>query len=92
VSTTQVRLVLTSAAPGTSNGFVQISELQALGDRSTVATSLVQSTEREHGSDVASDEAVTEGCAVGGRSSVALLIGVLAILYYTLRRWRRTAA
>jgi beta-galactosidase len=33
VSTTEVRLVMTSAAPGTSNGFVQISELQALGDR-----------------------------------------------------------
>jgi beta-galactosidase len=33
VSTTEVRLVMTSAAPGTSDGFVQISELQALGDR-----------------------------------------------------------
>jgi len=35
ISTTQIRLVMTSAAPGTSNGFVQISELQALGDRPT---------------------------------------------------------
>ena len=33
ISTTQVRLVITSSAPGTSTGFVQISELQALGDR-----------------------------------------------------------
>jgi beta-galactosidase len=32
VSTTAVRLVITSAAPGTPNGFVQISELQAIGD------------------------------------------------------------
>jgi beta-galactosidase len=31
VSTTAVRLVMTSAAPGTPDGFVQISELQALG-------------------------------------------------------------
>jgi beta-galactosidase len=33
VSTTGVRLVMTSAAPGTSNGFVQISELESLGDQ-----------------------------------------------------------
>jgi hypothetical protein len=92
VSTTQVRLVLTSAAPGTSTGFVQISELQAMGDRSTAATSPVQETEREHGGDVASGEAASGGCAVGGKSSVALLIGVLAIVYGALRRWRRSAA
>jgi beta-galactosidase len=36
VATTAVRLVITSAAPGTPDGFVQISELQALGDRPTV--------------------------------------------------------
>jgi beta-galactosidase len=88
VSTTQVRLVLTSAAPGTSTGFVQISELQALGDRSTAATSPVQAIEREHGSDVASGEAASGGCAIGGTSSVALLIGVMAILYCALRGWR----
>jgi beta-galactosidase len=33
IATTQIRLVITSAAPGTSNGFVQVSELQALGER-----------------------------------------------------------
>jgi beta-galactosidase len=31
VSTTIIRLVMASSAPGTSNGFVQISELEALG-------------------------------------------------------------
>lgn len=36
VATPRVRLVITSAAPGTANGFVQISELQALGDQSSV--------------------------------------------------------
>jgi hypothetical protein len=51
----------------------------------------VQATEREHGSDVASGEAASGGCAVGGKSSVALLIGILAILYYALRGWRRRA-
>jgi beta-galactosidase len=37
VATTQIRLVITSAAPGTANGFVQIGELQALGDRPKAA-------------------------------------------------------
>jgi beta-galactosidase len=37
VSTTALRLVMTSAAPGTSAGFVQITELQALGDQPTWA-------------------------------------------------------
>ena len=32
VSTTAIRLVITSAAPGTPDGFAQISELRALGD------------------------------------------------------------
>lgn len=37
VATTAVRLVISSAAPGTPDGFVQISELQALGDQPTGA-------------------------------------------------------
>jgi beta-galactosidase len=36
VATTAVRLVITSAAPGTPDGFVQISELRALGDQPIV--------------------------------------------------------
>jgi len=32
VSTTAIRLVITSAAPGTPDGFAQVSELRALGD------------------------------------------------------------
>jgi len=43
LSTTQIRLVITSAAPGTANGFVQISELQALGDRPMATASAAPS-------------------------------------------------
>ena len=35
VSTTAVRLVITSAAPGTPDGFAQVSELRAIGDEPT---------------------------------------------------------
>jgi len=78
VSTTQIRLVMTSAAPGTSNGFVQISELQALGDRPRSSAAAQRSAADARGGDPAdpADPDDAGGCAAGRGSLLVVLAGV----------------
>ncbi len=94
VSTTQVRLVMTSAAPGTSNGFVQLSELQALGDRPGRAALGKRAGAGPDGVDqvaAASDGHRSEdregGCAAAGDSRLGFLaILLLAAVTFFVRR------
>lgn len=88
LATTQIRLVITSAAPGTPNGFVQISELQALGDR-PLSSPLVELQSAAGGARSDADAATESGgCAAAGGTSISFALGLLAALR-TLRR-RRT--
>jgi hypothetical protein len=89
VSTTQLRLVMTSAAPGTSNGFVQISELQALGDRPRAAT-LERRSAVDRDACSSPDEAQAGGCATAGDAPdfVTILAG-LGLVVGLGRRARR---
>jgi beta-galactosidase len=83
ISTTKIRLVMTSAAPGTSEGFVQISELHAIGDLPGAEQSSATGTDT-------TDDRAGDGCSASGRAStalVALLLGALAVA--SRRRSRR---
>jgi beta-galactosidase len=83
VSTTKIRLVMTSAAPGTPEGFVQISEVQAIGDLPGAEPAGESRTET-------SDNRGGKGCSASGRAStalVSLLLGALALA--SRRRSRR---
>jgi beta-galactosidase len=95
VSTTQVRLVMTSAAPGTSNGFVQISELQTLGDRPSAAAlprrAALGGDDRAAGTPGGT---ASGSCAAAGDPSLLVLAGSLAGLGLLVgrpvrRAWRR---
>jgi len=82
VSTTRIRLVMTSAAPGTPDGFVQISELQALGDRPDAPT----------GDPLAGEPPDGGGCTTTGDSPISFLALLLTALAAPLaRRSRRRA-
>jgi len=93
IATTQIRLIMTSAAPGTSNGFVQIAELQALGDRPRSTAASARSASNPEG--VADDDPVQQteatGCAIAGDSPVPLVVGLLAGLRALAGRRARSA-
>jgi beta-galactosidase len=88
VSTTRIRLIMTSAAPGTANGFVQISELQALGHRPDAPARGVPAA---GGIDGDESRAGDGGCDTAGGSgrSLAILLGALAALLARRSRRRR---
>jgi beta-galactosidase len=89
IATTQIRLIMTSAAPGTPNGFVQISELQALGDRPKSAAARSAITSEDVAAEDSVDQTEAPGCAIVGDSPVPLVVGLLALAG---RRGRRTRA
>lgn len=92
LSTTRIRLVMTSAAPRTANGFVQLSELQALGDRPSAALSARGAAEaRDDRAGGASGGAATSSCAAGDSSSTLLLVGLLVGLGLIVSRPARRA-
>jgi beta-galactosidase len=84
VSTTEVRLVMTSAAPGTPEGFVQISEVQAIGDRP-----ISPDPGPGDDSDRSARAGVVSCAASGGRGPVSFLAALLVGLAATLARSRR---
>ena len=93
ISTTTIRLVMTSGAPGTPDGFVQISELQTLGDLPPGAVAGQPGTSAPAGTDTASTD--SGGCSAGGPTSSRLattLILLLGLPSLFLRRRRRPTA
>jgi beta-galactosidase len=85
ISTTKIRLVMTSPAPGTPEGFVQISELQALGDLPPGAD-LPGAPSTTPPAGTADDSG---GCAAGDSRSSRLAAALLLLLSIRLLRRRR---
>jgi beta-galactosidase len=98
VSTPEIRLVMTSAAPGTPDGFVQIAELGALGHLPSpgLGSGGAGGSGGQGGPSQAPPDragAPIEGCSASGGSTSGALAALLAALAFLARprskpRWR----
>jgi len=97
VSTTRVRLVMTSAAPGTPDGFVQVTELQALGDLPGPGLGSGGDGSGGGGSGGApapepagGARTADDGCSASGSTSPGAAAALLALVALLARRRPRT--
>ncbi|HKE17215.1 MAG TPA: Ig-like domain-containing protein, partial [Kofleriaceae bacterium] len=96
VSTTRVRLVMTSAAPGSPDGFVQVTELQALGDLPGPGLGGGGSGGGEGGGGAPSPDppgsarTSDDGCSASGSTSSGAAAALLALVALLARGRLRT--